>query len=417
MPPDALENPPRRWFHGLPFLSWLIYRSTWLAIMPLLKGPIRLKGFNHKEIPQTGSMLLLPTHHTALDPFMAGWLPVRPCRFMASAQPLKIPFLGWWLKSLGAFPKKKFVKDRDSMAELQRLYDDGHLITLFPEGTRSWDGRTLPMGEGIGRLVRRLKAPVILARMVSAYYFWPRWAKYPRFVPVHIEYEGPLTWSDDASPAEITEDIRSRLTVEQRVPKGYRTFGFRMAHGLSDYLWACPTCFTTEALGVDPTDGNGVVCTSCGSSWKLEVDTTLRGGDGIPTLTVGEAYQLISGNFGTRPVADQAHFESTGILLREDTGQILRAKKVGRGFDLAAEGVLQLKEHGLEVVDGAGEVLFSLDFADIRAVSVELGNKVQIRSDGELYRMVPGRGSVLKWGHFVHTWRCVVQGLPITPVG
>jgi len=417
MSSDDPKPARRRWFHGLPFLSWLIYRTTWLAISPLLKGPIRLKGFNHKQLPQTGAMLLLSNHHTMLDPFMAGWLPFRPSRFMASAAPLKRPLLGRWLQSLGAFPKKKFVKDRDSMQELQRHFDEGHLITLFPEGTRSWDGRTLEMGDGIGRLVKRLNSPVVLSRMVSAHFFWPRWARYPRFVPVHIEYEGPVTWPDDATPEEITADIRERLSVEQRVPEGYTTFGFRMAHGLSNFLWACPSCFSTETLDVHRRDGNRVLCVKCRAKWKVEVDTTLRGHNDAPSLTVREAYDRIADYFGARPVADPDHFESTGVVLHDAAGKMLRAKKEGRGFEVAAVGALQLTEQGLQVVSDSGEVGLTLDFADITAVSVELGNKVQIRVEGDLYRMVPGSGSVLKWGHFVHTWRCSVQGLPLTPVG
>lgn len=417
MSSDDTEVAPRRWFHGLSFLSWLFYRSTWLAILPILKGPVRLKGFHHRTLPQTGGMLLLSNHLTVMDPFMVGWLPFRPSRFMASAAMLRRPLLGLWLKALGAFPKEKFVKDRDSMRALQRHFEHGHLVTLFPEGTRSWNGRTRGIGEGIGRLVKRLGAPVVISRMVTAYYFWPRWAHYPRFVPVHIEYEGPLTWPAHATAAEITADIKASLEVEQRLPEGSRAFGFRMAHGLSTYLWGCPSCFALSSLGVGRRDGNQLVCGTCDAQWTIAVDTTLTGLNNTPSTTVRDAYERVTAHFGDRPVADSAVYAASGVVLESPLGTILKARKGGAGFALAASGTLRLTDASLEVVDTVGKVQLSLPFSEVRAVSVELGNKVQLRSGDALYRLVPGSGSVLMWGHFVHTWSCSVQGLPVTPVG
>lgn len=413
---DAGAPYPRRWFYGLGFTDWLIYRLTWLSILPLVKGPIRLRGFGHKSLPQDGPMLLLPNHHTVVDPFMAGWLPFRPSRFMASAQPLTIPFLGRWLKALGAFPKKKFVKDRESMQALQDLFDDGHQITIFPEGTRSWDGRPMPIGPGIGRLVKRLDTPVVLARMTSAHYFWPRWARYPRYVPVHIEYEGPLRWPDSTSAEDITADIKERLGRPQRIPEGYRIWGFRMAHGLPAYLWACPSCYALDGLRVSAHNSNHVQCRECGGEWAVTVDTTLDPvGDALPRLTVAEAYDAVDAHFGERPVADRRLFESDGLVLGGGEGTLLKARSTGRGFDALAEGALHLDAEGMGVRGGSG--VERLDYTQIRAVSVELGNKVQLRTEDALYRLVPRDGSVLKWGHFLHAWRCAIQGLNRTPLG
>lgn len=409
-------NYPRRWFYGLKFIDWLIYRLTWIAIIPLVKGPIRLRGFGHRGLPQDGPMLLLPNHFTVIDPFMAGWLPHRPSRFMASAQPLASPFLGRWLKALGAFPKKKFVKDRNSMEAVQELFDDGQLITIFPEGTRSWDGRPMPIGDGIGRLVKRLDSPVILAHMVSAHFFWPRWAHYPRFIPVHIEYEGPLRWPEDATAAEITADIARHLGRPQYIPEGYRTWGFRMAHGLPAFLWACPHCFALDALGVHPADSNHVLCGSCGADWAVTLDTRLAPAtDTLPERSVAEAYDHVVEHFGERPVVDRDTFEDTGVALHGGTGTLFKARNEGRGFDAVAQGPMHLDGTGLVVGDGAAQG--RLDYAHLRAVSVELGNKVQMRTEDSLYRLVPDDGSVLKWGHFIHAWRCSVQGIPRTPLG
>ncbi len=413
-PPHDASSTSRRPFYGLGFWNWLIYRSTWLAILPLLRGPIRLKGFGHDKIPQSGPLLLLPDHHTMLDPFMAGWLPVRPSRFMTSEQPLKQPILGRWLRALGSFPKKKFVKDRASMLELQGYYDEGHLITIFPAGARSWDGRPAKLGTGIGRLVKRLGATVVLSRLVTAYYFWPRWATYPRFVPVHIEYEGPLTWPDSATEEEITAVIQQGLASVQRIPEGYVTFGLRMAHGLPAFLWACPSCFSTDALRVHRRNGNRVVCVDCHAQWAVEVDTTLRAQRDHPSWTVAEAWDRLADHFGRRPVADRERFAAEGVVLSAGAGQLLRARKEGRGFEAVALGRLVLTAEGLSVGDNDPWVI---RFEDIVAVSVELGNKVQVRTADALYRMVPGDGSVLKWGHFVHEWRCAVQDLPRSPLG
>ena len=410
---NEAEAPQRPSVVGKGLWNRFLYRATWLAITPLLKGPIRLKGFGHREIPRKGKMLLLPNHHTMLDPFMAGWLPVRTCRFMASAQPLKTPVLGPYLQALGAFPKKKFVKDKSSMEELQRHFDDGHLVTIFPEGSRSWDGRTRHMGDGIGRLVKRLGAPVVLARLVTAHYFWPRWAKYPRYVPVHIEYEGPLSWPESATADEITADIRERLTCEQRIPERSWTFGFRMAHGLPAYLWACPSCFAEDGLRVHRRDGNRVVCVSCRAQWKVRVDTTLEAVRDHESFTVAEAYDRLLEHFGEKPVACPDTYAKHGVALETAEGSILQAREGRHGFDPVAAGTLRLTTEGLEV---AGTDWF-LPFEDIVAVSVELGNKVQIRTKTTLLQMQPGEGSVLKWGHFVHEWRCAVQGLPRSPIG
>ena len=408
------QRGPRGWnFEGLSPKDWFIYRGTWIAISPLI-GLARLRGFGHRNIPRKGPMLLLPNHHTMIDPFMVGWLPRRPSRFMASAQPLKKPYLGAWLKGCGAFPKQKWVKDRAAMEELQRLYDEGQSIVIFPEGSRSWNGRPLEVREGIGRLVKRIDAQVVIARLVTAHYLWPRWARYPRFVPTHIEYEGPLTWPEEASAAEITEDIRQRMTCEQRIPEGALTLGWRMAHGLPTYLWACPNCFAEHGLRVHHRRGNRVVCVHCKAQWRVHVDTRLEALRDHESFTVAAAHDRLVEHFGERPVIDAEHFERDGVALETEDSRLLRAREDRNGFDAVAEGRAQLTSIGLEV--GTTEPTL-LRYDEIVAVSVELGNKVQLRTKDALYRLELSADRVLEWGHFIHEWRCSVQGLPRSPLG
>ena len=143
------------------------------------------------------------------------------------------------------------------------------------------------------------------------------------------------------------------------------------------------------------------------------LDTTLEpDSEAHPRLTVAEAYDRIDDHFTGRPTTDPERFERERIALDGESGILLQARPNKRGFDVAAEGPLVLDEHGL-TVDGT----VRLDFDALRAVSVELGNKVQLRTEDQLFRLVPSSGSVLRWGHFIHRWRCSVQGLPHTPLG
>jgi 1-acyl-sn-glycerol-3-phosphate acyltransferase len=104
-------------------------------------------------------------------------------RYMAAAGLLRIPILGSWLRALGSFPKMKYVKDPASMATTQALWDQDQLITIFPEGRRTWDGDPTEVSDGIGRLIQRLDARVVFATLENAYLMHPRWARYPRRVP------------------------------------------------------------------------------------------------------------------------------------------------------------------------------------------------------------------------------------------
>jgi hypothetical protein len=300
------------------------------------------------------------------------------------------------------------------MEEVQRLYDEGHSIVIFPEGSRSWNGRTLEIGSGIGRLIKRIDAEVVVARLVTAHYLWPRWARYPRFVPAHIEYDGPLRWPAAASVDDITDDIRRRLTCEQRIPAGAVTLGWRMAHGLPAYLWACPSCFAEHGLRVHKRRGNRTVCVACGAQWRVHVDTRLEALREHESFDVATAHDRLVEHFGPRPVIDRERFDRDGVALETAACRLMRTRDDGGGFQLVAEGRLRLTADGLEV---GADPCARLRHADLTAVSVELGNKVQLRTADALYRLELNKDQVLQWGHFVHEWRCAVQGLPRTPLG
>ena len=310
---------------------------------------------------------------------------------MASAGLLRVPILGTFLKAVGCFPKEKFTKDRKSMKMLQQHYDNGYVVLLFPEGNRSWNGETAEINPGIGRLIKRMDCKVVYARINSGYLHHPRWAHYPRWIPIEATYDGPHEYSEQ-SAEEITADVQARLQVKPHLKKPARVWGFRMAHGLTDYLWACPKCITTEALDVPRRRGNTVRCTSCKAEWEIDVFSMMNGSS---TLSVGDAFRRIEGKLGTPPVVDAERLEETGIILSGPSAKLYTIPRNTNRPALAFEAELQLRGEGLRMLSG-GTVIWDAPFTELGAFSIEVANTLHFRVGGVLFRAVVAGQSPLK---------------------
>ncbi|HJN74269.1 MAG TPA: lysophospholipid acyltransferase family protein [Myxococcota bacterium] len=341
---------------------------AWLLGVVLFRW--RAKGAEHVE--REGPLLLLCNHTSFFDPVWAGYFVGGDVAFMASTNLFRNRFVGAFVSALGAFPKVRYMKDRDSMAELARRYEAGEVICIFPEGKRTWDGRNEPVLPGIGRLVKRLGAEVVFCRLTTAHLFHPRWARFPRWVPVEIEYS-PLRAFQDRTPEEITAAVDEGIRIDVRArPAGF-AWGFRMAEGLPTWLWACPSCFTLESL---LPRGNRVCCGSCSASWRLTVY-----GELLPGLDVPLAHQAIADHFGALPDPSLLSGEGRLVDLADDS--------------VVAEGVVGFDEAGLDV--GEDRFLWS----DVLVLVVEVADQLHVRTDGRLMRLeIPGQ-SPMKWIHFM----------------
>lgn len=383
-----------RGLYGMPFWHGIVYRLTTLSLRIIGSIVWRPQIKNLDQLPKEEPYLLLGNHSSMLDPFWAGIYIPRGVKAMASAAVLNVPYLGKWLTMCGCFPKMKYTKDRGSMETLQANFDAGYTILLFPEGNRSWDGRLGEVGQGIGRLIKRMQCKVVYVTLPTASLFQPRWATYPRWVPVEINYNGPYEYDDTLSAEDIWKDVVEKITVQPRLLPNRRTFGYKMAHGLPNYLWACPHCFAINGLQVSPKDGNEVECTQCTSHWRLTVDNQMVG---TTSLTVSTAFDAIAAHFGSHPTTD----ESSEYALECHNSTIL--KRSERKMRSLGVGSLRITSTGL-TLQTEQEVLFSAEHKDITAISVEIANLLQFRIDGVVHRIITPNQSSLMWAFFLRGW-------------
>jgi 1-acyl-sn-glycerol-3-phosphate acyltransferase len=403
--PSTIKDLPK-WRYGLPLFNTIMYRTS-ITILRIVGRTVwrwRLDGL--EKCPEEEPFLLLPNHTSLMDPFWVG-SPINRCvKSMASRSVLKIPYLGAYLRSVGSFPKMKYTKDKGAMQTLQRLYDEGFAIMLFPEGNRSFSGETATLLPGVGRLIKRLGCKVMYARLNTAYFYQPRWAAYPRWVPIEITYDGPHSYSPDQTAEEITADAQKRLTVSPHLKKPASTWGFRMAHGLPQYLWACPHCFAMESLQVAEDDGNSVTCAACDARWAVDVECRLTG---TTEMSVADAFRIIAGHLGAPPIADRVRFEESRVALSSESGELFMVPRDSNNRELVAAGQFQIHETGLRIVDD-DTVRWEAPFEAIKGISVEMANLLHFRVEGVLYRVIIPGESPLKWDHFLRKWRLHVVG-------
>lgn len=379
----------------MPLWQRVLWRLVWFVGMALCIVAFRLRATGQRRIPRSGGVLLLPNHTSFFDPLWVTMPVWRPVRFMASAHLFRLKGLAPVLRAMGAFPKKKFVSDRQAVVSLMRFVRGGAVVLVFPEGSRNFDGHTLPLQPGLGSLVRAAKVPVMYARVITGHHVQPRWARYPRFVPVRVEYDGPHDYAG-VDPAEIEADAVRRISVDGTLPPPAGSFGWRMAHGLPDFLWACPHCLALGGLVVDPDDGNAVGCGDCGAGWTVDVGQGLTPRPGVPegvsATTVHDAYHHICRahrDADGRPTSGS----TPGVYLRGEA-ELHQIEDDGTMVTLST-GEARVLEDVLEM----GEQRLSLE--SLVAVSMEAGGRLQFRSDGQLYEIRATHPSALAWHYFL----------------
>jgi 1-acyl-sn-glycerol-3-phosphate acyltransferase len=173
-----------------------LYRFLHGVIPPLLNAFYRpwMEGTEH--IPSAGPAILASNHLSFLDSIFLPAMIERPVFFLGKSD----YFSGWkrlFFEGVGVMPVARQGGDAGeaSLRKGQEILDNGHLLGIYPEGTRSPDGRLYRGKTGPVRLALRTGAPIIPCAMIGTFEILPPGANIPKIRRVGIRVGKPLDFS------------------------------------------------------------------------------------------------------------------------------------------------------------------------------------------------------------------------------
>jgi len=191
----------------------------------------RVRTYGRENVPRQGPFVLISNHQSYLDPMLCGGPIKRRVSFLARESLFTHWLFGRMIRSVGTIPVRLGEADISAMRKVIDVLKAGRGVCLFPEGTRSSDGRITRFKPGFGLLCRRGKAAVVPVVIDGAFECWPRHKKlfspgriavcYGKVIPAEQAKK-----MGDAKLAEVLTDTLRRMQNECRMKQSKKPYDY-----------------------------------------------------------------------------------------------------------------------------------------------------------------------------------------------
>ncbi len=192
-----------------PRRAGITYRLGRAVISPLARVIYRPRVEGKDLVPRTGPVIFASNHLSFIDSIAIPVAAPRPVHFLAKSSYFEGTGLSGALsrtffESIGAIPVRRGAGQAalDALDQQRKLLDDGLAVALYPEGTRSTDGRLYKGRTGVAFLALQTGAPVVPVGLIGTDRVMPKGAKVPSLrervtvkfgAPIDLAPHGPAT--------------------------------------------------------------------------------------------------------------------------------------------------------------------------------------------------------------------------------
>ncbi len=168
-----------------------------IALTPILRALFRVHAEGTFHLPRRGPVILASNHQSFIDSVFLPLVVPRRVTFVAKAEYFESWRTAWFFRAVGMIPLKRVggSASERALAAAREVLEGGGVLGIYPEGTRSPDGRLYRGHTGVARLALQCDAPVVPVAQFGTSAVQPIGAMIPRpFRRVRVVMGSPLRW-------------------------------------------------------------------------------------------------------------------------------------------------------------------------------------------------------------------------------
>jgi 1-acyl-sn-glycerol-3-phosphate acyltransferase len=208
----------------------MVYRIFWFTIGPLIKTYwwVRVRG--PRTIPRDRGAIIACNHSAAIDPVLVCMCFWRQVCWLAKVELVKTARVAWFFRGAGVIPVNREAPQEESIEKAARVLKEGKLFGIFPEGTRSPDGRVYRGYTGVARIAQRSGAPVVPTGIVGSGSAHTKGSRLAKPSKTQVRFGEPMYFEiragedEHAAYRRFTDEVLdeiARLIGAERVPDAY----------------------------------------------------------------------------------------------------------------------------------------------------------------------------------------------------
>lgn len=329
--------------------------------------------------------LVIGNHVNFWDPFFIGLFLPHDVQFIASDSVFRTKLFYILMKLFGSIPTSKFMTDTRTVAQIIRIIKRNGVIGVFPEGRRTWDGRSLRHVHTVARLIHKLKLPVVGVVNKGGYLSKPRWGRGLRRGIVLMEYKlvftpDELKQIDLDTCKQLMEDRIAHDEEEWNRKTQMRFIGTRPAEYIERAIFVCPKC---KSIASFDSHGDTAECRECSYTFRYDEYGFLQSVNGPLVFSsisewndwqIGYFIEFLSKDMSTK---EPLFEEGPAILWRGYRAEPLKRLNTGRAYFYPS---------GIEFRTTVGRVKF-FPIEDLYGENVQDKEKLEFYHQNSLYRL------------------------------
>jgi 1-acyl-sn-glycerol-3-phosphate acyltransferase len=197
-----------------------------VVLTPILRFFFAVRIEGAENIPSSGAAILASNHVSFSDSIFLPMMLRRRITFVAKAEYFDDPKTAWFFRGVGQIPIRRDggSASAGALAAATDVLRNGALFGIYPEGTRSPDGRLYKGKTGLARLAIANRAPIIPVAMIGTSEAQPIGQVMPNlFMPITIRVGRPIDvsrWVDRADDPKVLRRITDEVMFELRELSG-----------------------------------------------------------------------------------------------------------------------------------------------------------------------------------------------------